>query len=342
MTRSGETAPIHIIHSDGRIERFKDLASVEDWLSPYFYAVLENVITELRHGHEFYLCWAGNTIPRTVEENSILFWLGDEKNQLPQNAEAFKAVFRSGNPSLLPTSRPARNFVFPLETIRAARDLIQRLQSAGISSPFFSDPPNLSRFPIGPSRTFDYRNASSLYLAPSERTTDVSYVGGIGATRKIGPVRIPQNAKSASRLALVQAFRTFKSQHPEHPCYLGTGMECDSPLLNQDQYFDLVRTSKIFLAPRGNYPETFRLFEAASLGTIVITDPLPNTHFFKDHPFIELNSWSKLESTLESLLKSDETLNRLSEQTLHYWNHRVSPEAMSKNLCQTCARSSDL
>ena len=70
--------------------------------------------------------------------------------------------------------------------------------------------------------------------------------------------------------------------------------------LDTDEYFELLNNSKLCLCPQGAHsPETFRLFEALSVGTIPIVDKLPKLWYYENCPFLNVDrSWYTLDDTL--------------------------------------------
>lgn len=90
---------------------------------------------------------------------------------------------------------------------------------------------------------------------------------------------------------MVEAAKSISSSRPDlsirviHP-----DLEPKSNLPRQG-YHQLLQQTRISLCPRGNFGETFRLYESAQLGCTIICDPLPKCWYFRDHPFIEVHDW---------------------------------------------------
>jgi hypothetical protein len=87
--------------------------------------------------------------------------------------------------------------------------------------------------------------------------------------------------------------------------------------------------SKICLAPRGTSFETFRHYEAACAGCVVVSDRLPPTWFYRDIPFVFVRDWRKIDEILDRLLKDPLKLKTLHEQTLKWYDDRLSPAALA-------------
>ncbi len=76
--------------------------------------------------------------------------------------------------------------------------------------------------------------------------------------------------------------------------------------LSRKEYHHLLQQTKISLCVRGNFAETFRLYESARLGCAVLCDPMPKCWYFKDHPFIEILDWRKIPEVALPLLENQE------------------------------------
>mgnify|MGYP003119740583 FL=1 len=81
--------------------------------------------------------------------------------------------------------------------------------------------------------------------------------------------------------------------------------------LDRDEYFDVLNNSKLCLCPQGAHsPETFRLFEALSVGAIPIVDKLPKLWYYERCPFLNVDrSWYTLDDTLVENLNFLQTSN---------------------------------
>ncbi|WP_324671893.1 hypothetical protein [Hymenobacter sp. GOD-10R] len=102
------------------------------------------------------------------------------------------------------------------------------------------------------------------------------------------------------------------------------------------EYASMMQDSKICLCPAGvENPETMRHFEAARLGNIVVSEPLPNVPVYKNAPFVILSSWRELHKTIRGLLAEPARMLDLHYQTLEWWHTQASAEAVTAAICQT-------
>lgn len=105
--------------------------------------------------------------------------------------------------------------------------------------------------------------------------------------------------------------------------------------INPVEYAATMQNSKICLCPAGvENSETMRHFEAAQLGSIVVTTPLPAVPVYKSAPFVVLPSWRELHKTVKDLLSEPARMLDLHYQTLHWWQHEASPEAVAATIKQ--------
>jgi hypothetical protein len=100
-------------------------------------------------------------------------------------------------------------------------------------------------------------------------------------------------------------------------------------------YTETLANTKIALAPRGNYDaESWRLLEAAKLGCVTITEPLPPRWYFRDCPAVSIRKWSLLPTVLRDLLHDPSTLRQLSLRSRQWWTETVSEAAVAGFIAQ--------
>ncbi len=64
-------------------------------------------------------------------------------------------------------------------------------------------------------------------------------------------------------------------------------------------------------------------------GCVIITKKMPDTYYYRDAPFVILDHWSELETTLEELLSNPEVLNRLQNRTDEWYKQVCCEEAIA-------------
>jgi hypothetical protein len=104
--------------------------------------------------------------------------------------------------------------------------------------------------------------------------------------------------------------------------------------ISRNAYSDIMRNSKIAICPRGTAsPETFRLYEAASVGCLVVTCDPPDNWIYRDIPFFTYKETSEITTIVENLLLlSDEVRQGVSDKTNGYYQQRWSAKPVAEVL----------
>lgn len=101
--------------------------------------------------------------------------------------------------------------------------------------------------------------------------------------------------------------------------------------LSYNEYFKLLSNSKIVLCPRGYISsETFRHYEAIKSGSIIITEKLPKTYFYKNSRFIEINNWKEGLVKAEKLILNLAKLNSMQKINNSYYKNFLSEKSVAK------------
>jgi len=100
--------------------------------------------------------------------------------------------------------------------------------------------------------------------------------------------------------------------------------------LNMDEYSSLLSQTKIALCPSGYVSkESFRIFEAARCGCVLIVDDVPtNLWYYEEFPGIIVKDWSDL-SVIERLLSDPDAMQDISNKTVQWYQRCISPEAVA-------------
>ena len=96
------------------------------------------------------------------------------------------------------------------------------------------------------------------------------------------------------------------------------------------QYLRSLLDTKICLAPRGASTETYRVFEGAFAGCVMITEPLPPAWFYGGLPRVELRAWSQLPTVIGELRSHPWLLEFMSRQARDWALNVVSPEPVGE------------
>jgi hypothetical protein len=100
--------------------------------------------------------------------------------------------------------------------------------------------------------------------------------------------------------------------------------------LNMNEYSQLLSSTKIALCPSGYISkESFRIFEAARCGCVLLVDTIPtNLWYYDGFPGIIIEDWSNL-SVIEELLSDPNKLCEISKQTSDWYHRCISPKAVA-------------
>ena len=96
-----------------------------------------------------------------------------------------------------------------------------------------------------------------------------------------------------------------------------------------EMYKTQLLNARVVLCLHGNIcAETYRHYEAASAGCVVVTPRLPETYAFRDNPFIEIDNIKSWLRALRALAnEGDEAIAERGEATRQFWENRLSPKA---------------
>lgn len=110
--------------------------------------------------------------------------------------------------------------------------------------------------------------------------------------------------------------------------------------LSAEQYAQKMMNSQIALVPQGTFSAiTFRFFEAARAGNIIISCALPETWYFENFPGIQVEDWAALENILPTLLADPEKMLRLHEETKSYYQRYCSEQAVANYILKEIKKS---
>jgi hypothetical protein len=327
-------------------------SGVQEWFPPegkdagveHYFTTASSLIEAECPGQGFHFHFTANidTVPVTGPK-SVVFVMSEENGLLPRYTGSVDAVFKCYGAKFVPTAQWLWNHP-SLLTSCLARDavVLRRILLARWRWWRNQDRPNESfasatvhHIPLG------YHSLPPAEIPPWEhRANDVFFAGSIrqaAVERKLlpkipNPKQVVRNdmAESLKRLAAEKHWR-LKLLLAESfvPHAVAWGLATEGSTISTDQYMREMANSRICLAPRGTSFETFRHYEAASVGCIVVSDRLPNTWFYQNIPFIFVKDWRKIDKVLDRLPQDLAKLRTLHEQTLRWWIDRLSPAALA-------------
>lgn len=112
--------------------------------------------------------------------------------------------------------------------------------------------------------------------------------------------------------------------------------------LSMEEYSKLLSQTKIALCPSGYVStESFRIFEAARCGCVLIVDDIPtNLWYYDGFPGIVVKDWSDL-SVIETLLADTNMLEDISNKTTRWYEQCISPKAVAAYIEKTISERSE-
>ena len=354
-----EPSPVDSAASSRQNRWTSDLmgAGVQEWTPPagkvagvehYFStaaSIIESDLTGL--GYHFHFTANTQTVPLSGPKTAV-FVMSEENGLLPRYTGSVEAVFKCygsrffssaewffNHPSLLVSSLAKDAVVLKrimLMRWRWRHEQVRRGEAFAKAI--------VHHIPLG------YHSLPPTTLPPWEdRANDVFFAGSIrqdAAVRR--KIKMP-NPKQVVRDDLAESLKRFEARKKWKlklllatgfvPHAVAWGLAEKGSTMSPDEYMKEMATSKICLCPRGTSFETFRHYEAASAGCVVVSDRLPPTWFYRNAPFVFVRDWRKLDQILDRLLQDPVKLRTLHEQTLRWWTTRLSPAVLADYVVTT-------
>jgi hypothetical protein len=192
------------------------------------------------------------------------------------------------------------------------------------------------RSSMAPIRIIPVGDRDVVNLSPpaiSERRYDVSFIGSLmAATHSPLSLRgMIGTAKGRSRANMVRVLEDYARGHPERSFLV----ECTadfgaSQRAGPTRFSEVLADTKVCVTPRGNVPETYRLFQGARFGCVLITEALPRHWYLERCPALVIRDWRELPAHLDRLLGDPRLLAQKSTDSLDWWRAVVSEQAISR------------
>ncbi|MHB8694275.1 MAG: glycosyltransferase [Solirubrobacteraceae bacterium] len=167
--------------------------------------------------------------------------------------------------------------------------------------------------------------------ALDERPFDVGFRGSLGGGRSWSP-------RTLTRVRMRAALERLPASVSVD--LLKTESFVDSYARDAADYATSLQRTKICLVPRGGSLETFRAFEAAASGCVLITEPLSPAWYYPALPRREVRSWAELPAVVESLLSNPAQMRLMSEAGRRWARDVVGAEAIGAWVARTLAQIS--
>lgn len=276
----------------------------------------------------FVFTWDADSVP-DLGKHVVVVLLGDEWYSRPAYAPRVLAVFRSMCSSpFWPFPKPGGSQVARfVERVKQVRNAVRE---AGRTIRHGRQPAceNVFDIPLG-----TYKLVDVPFVPWSDRKTDVFFRGELQDDASwLRPGTM--TPKNIARSAMARAVDAVRRSRP------GLAVDCgvytsSTAMSDPDVYSRQLMDSRIALSPRGSHPETFRNFECAKFGCVVVTNPVPPTPHYRNHPFVVIQDWAELPVVLDGLLADPVALEARHRQTLEWWATTASPEAVGRQMAET-------
>lgn len=285
-------------------------------------------------GIKFLLSYNMPKIPPPCDDRTVLFVLADEKYIHTAYLNKLLCIFRCiGSRPIyldgLPNSSLKRAALihFLYKSYGRFRSILQAAwQPAGLH--ILNVKRKTKHIPLG-----IFRAIESNPLPISVRKNDFAFLGSINFDnqQKRWFHRFFRSPKILSREQMLEYINKVDIS-ANRKIWVASAME--ESIKNHDEYVDVMFNTKISIVPRGTSYESFRFFESAKAGCVIICEKLPAEWCYENHPGIEITNWKQLPRIVAELLNDPELLERKSMDALRYWENRCSEKALASYISQ--------
>ena len=279
--------------------------------SEYVYSVLDALRERMGESfahYSFHVFNCGNPAVRPASMDDphprkVLIYTADERGTLPlELSEHYVAIFKG----YLPDDRkPGNIFPLPLGYVNGVTNGSTAKSCDRELDVFFSGNLNRNRIAL-------YREFSMLRYVPAWLVES-----GIA------------NPKMRNAIRFVFGADFSKAFERGYICFtrnFGEG-------LSRKNYAEKLNNARIAFCPGGFHSaETFRHFEAARAGCVVISERLPDNVLYRNAPILQVNSWREGIDLANELLADPERLAAVQEETLAWWNDHWSANAVARDI----------
>ncbi|MBX3114321.1 MAG: glycosyltransferase family 1 protein [Fimbriimonadaceae bacterium] len=188
-----------------------------------------------------------------------------------------------------------------------------------------------------------YNFSPQQYRNYHERKWDIFFAGALTTGRRFPHSLLTfMRPLAVARKQMINAFSSTQYKYSKLICYPNlTTNPVKLERFESDEYSVQMSQAKVALCPRGSHPETFRFFEAAQCGAIILSDPLPPHWYYKDCPAIIVTNWKQLPDLIDKLFESPLEMQHLSELTHNWFVNIVHPEIIGTKVAEFIERHAD-
>jgi hypothetical protein len=105
-----------------------------------------------------------------------------------------------------------------------------------------------------------------------------------------------------------------------------------APIFNT--YSEKMMHTRICVAPRGSIAETFRAYEGARAGCLVVANRLPEDRVFADSPIVQIDHWRELEGILAKYARNMELLEEARAASLRWWETKIAESVLAADVAR--------
>lgn len=324
-----------------------ELASRSPLDALYFRRVLAAMEPRLNVGGlTFYLTSSTTELP-AYGKDVVAIVVGDEAARIPSYFHRVAITFKGYG--IRPTLGVRPRAVVSRLGLAAALDLIEKLlictpgagnfavqalRARAIRPPAL---PGVFTIPLGYHQQLDRPIVPIL-----ERPVDVFFAGSVshfvGGNVPLAR-RVVPSAKAISRKRMLDGLASAQAASPDLrvDLHISRGF-ADPDALSPEAYSDRLMAARICLAPRGNSPDTLRLFEGMRYGCIVLSDPLPRHWFYTGAPIVQVAQWRRVPEILSRLLSDPVGLEERHRATLAWWRERCGEDTIGAYMAKQINR----
>jgi len=176
---------------------------------------------------------------------------------------------------------------------------------------------NVYSFPLG----YNKKHVTSKNKPISDRSVDVFFSG-----------HMHSKLRKTSLLPIIQYFKNLpKDKRPKLDINISGGFNMG---LNGDEYSKRLHNSKIAICPHGNVSvETFRFYEAARSGCVIISPVLPNTQIYKNSSVVQVENWhTDTGAIIMELINNHDKLANIQRNIANDWNNTLCEKAAANRI----------
>ena len=271
-------------------------------------------------GRRFLLTWnLDRFAPRF--DGAVVLLVGDERYQVPSYVERAAFVFKTGGTRPNPLRHTLR-----LPAAIASRALLRDARDSAVALRRGRARTRRSRGRMGELPLGTFRLVDVPLTGFEKRKTDVFFAGTIPPAS-----RLEARPSVAARAAMGRGLRATQARLPAARFALHVGGAGSLPL-DPEGYSRAMADARVALCPRGNFDETFRLFEAARSGCCVVSERLPDRWYYRGIPAVQLDDWRTLPGVLEGLLSDPSALASRGAAMRRWYDQSASEPAVARHV----------